>query len=58
MPTYVQSSSASTHVTSRLAANFQGWEQNNTLFETQFEKVVKALRTDAGGRPKPPPSKL
>ena len=46
------------HVTSRLAANFQGWEQDNALFETQFEKVVKALRTDAASRPKPPPSKL
>ncbi len=46
------------HVTSRLAANFKGWEQDDAFFETQFEKVVKALRTDAASRPQPPPSKL
>ncbi len=46
------------HVTERLAANFQGWEKSNKKFDAEFEKVVKALRADDGGRAKPPRSKL
>ena len=46
------------HVTSRLAANFQGWEQSNQKFADEFEKVVKALRADGGSRPKAPKPKL
>jgi hypothetical protein len=46
-----------TQIKSRLAADFTGWETNNTKFEEQFERLVKALRTD-GGREPPPQPKL
>lgn len=45
-------------ILNRLAADFTGWETANTKFEEQFEKVVKALRSDAGGKEIPPDSKL
>ncbi len=45
-------------IKSRVAANFRGWDKNNDLFEMEFEKVVKALRSDGGGRETPPVARL
>ena len=41
----------------RLAADFTGWEKDNTKFEEQFERVVKALQT-GGAREQAPRSRL
>lgn len=43
-------------LTTRLAADFTGWEHDNAKFEEQFERVVKALRTHERAREKAPHS--
>lgn len=35
-------------ILTRLAADFTGWETAGAIFEEQFERVVRALRTDPG----------
>ncbi|MCX6929432.1 MAG: toll/interleukin-1 receptor domain-containing protein [Verrucomicrobia bacterium] len=45
-------------ITSRVAANFVGWEKYHALFDRELEKMIPALRTDEGGREKPPPARL
>lgn len=47
-----------TQIKSRLAGDFTGWESDNKKFEEQFDRLVRALRADAGGREPPPPPKL
>ena len=44
-------------VRSRIAANFRGWE-DQTRFEQMFERLVLALRADAGAKAAPPEAKL
>ncbi len=45
-------------VRERVAADFTGWQTDNTKFEEQFERVVKTLRTGDDGRETPPEPKL
>lgn len=45
-------------IQSRNAGRFQGWESSNDLFEEELDKVVRALRADAGRKPPPPKPKL
>ncbi len=51
-------SGMSSQVKRRLASDFTGWETDNAKFESAFEDVVLALRTDAGAREAPPAPKL
>jgi hypothetical protein len=45
-------------IASRVAANCAGWENDHALLDRELEKVIRALRTDEGGREKPPPGRL
>jgi hypothetical protein len=45
-------------IESRIAANFVGWEKDHALFDRELEKVIRALRTDDGGRETPPLTRL
>jgi len=51
-------SGLATEVKARMAANFGGWEQDNKKFERQFERLVKALRTDGAGKELPPSAQI
>jgi hypothetical protein len=42
----------------RHAARFVGWESDDAVFDTQIERVARALRADDLVRPKPPTPKL
>jgi hypothetical protein len=45
-------------VKSRMAADFRGWEHDNSVFEAQFERLVGALRAGDEGREPPQPPRL
>lgn len=45
-------------IKSRVTANFVGWENDHAMFDRELEKVIRALRTDEGGRELPPPPRL
>ena len=43
-------------IKSRFVGDFTGWESDNAIFETGFDKLIKALTTDDMGRESPPAS--
>jgi uncharacterized protein YjbI with pentapeptide repeats len=45
-------------VRTRLAGEFTGWDTEPRKYETQVERVIRALRVDDGAREHPPASKL
>ncbi|MGH9761832.1 MAG: toll/interleukin-1 receptor domain-containing protein [Blastocatellia bacterium] len=46
-------SAKANQVRQRLAADFTGWGTDTVKFEEQFDRVVRALRTDEGREPAP-----
>jgi len=51
-------SGKASQVCERLAADFTGWESDHKKFETQVANVIRALRSDANAREKPPVPRL
>jgi hypothetical protein len=51
-------SGKASQIRERLAADFTGWDRENSKFEEQVDRLILALRTDEEGRDKPPVSKL
>jgi DNA-binding LytR/AlgR family response regulator len=45
-------------IKSRIAANFVGWEKDDSVFDRELEKVMQALQAGDAGREKPPLSRL
>ena len=45
-------------VRTRIAADFQGCPADQVKFNAEIERLIKALRTDDGGREPPPPQRL
>jgi uncharacterized protein YjbI with pentapeptide repeats len=45
-------------ILSRLAADFTGWQRDKQKFETQMERLLRAMRADNSGRERPPMQKL
>jgi uncharacterized protein YjbI with pentapeptide repeats len=50
-------SGKASQIKSRLASDFTGWDTDSQKFGEEFERLMKALRTD-GGRERPPQPKL
>ena len=45
-------------ITSRVAANFVGWEKGQARFDRELREVIRPLRTGEGRREKSPSARL